>query len=195
MTPHHLSWIANAVGGRLIGEDVQVDSICTDSRVAQTGQPLFIALKGERFDGHAHVASAVQVGCVAVLVAHPVDVSVPLIVVEDTQLALAHLAAAVQRQRHPTVLAVTGSNGKTTVKTLLLSILQQMGTVYANPGNRNNEIGLPLAVLDAPEDVQFAVYEMGAGKPGDIAYLTEIVRPQVALVNNVASAHLERMGS
>ena len=93
-------------------------------------------------------------------------------------------------------IAITGSNGKTSVKTLLLSILQRAGAArYANPGNRNNEIGLPLAVLDAPDDAQFAIYEMGAGKPGDIAYLTAIARPDVALVNNIAPAHLERMGS
>jgi UDP-N-acetylmuramoyl-tripeptide--D-alanyl-D-alanine ligase len=93
------------------------------------------------------------------------------------------------------VLAITGSNGKTSVKALLLAILDQAGGAYANPGNRNNEIGLPLAVLDAPEDVAFAIYEMGAGKPGDIAYLTAIARPDIALVNNIAPAHLERMGS
>jgi UDP-N-acetylmuramoyl-tripeptide--D-alanyl-D-alanine ligase len=101
----------------------------------------------------------------------------------------------VQRERSTTVVAITGSNGKTSVKTLLLSILQRAGSAYANPGNRNNEIGLPLAVLDAPDDADFAVYEMGAGKPGDIAYLTAIARPDVALVNNIAPAHLERMGS
>ena len=93
------------------------------------------------------------------------------------------------------MVAITGSNGKTSVKTLALAVLQRAGLAYANPGNRNNEIGLPLAVIDAPEDADFAIYEMGAGKPGDIAYLTDIVRPDVALVNNIAAAHLERMGS
>ncbi len=195
MTPRHLSWIAKAVNGRLVGEDALVDGVCTDSRAVPAGRPLFIALKGEHFDGHAHVASAVQKGCVAALVAQPVEGPMPSIIVDDTQLALAHLAAAMQHERQHTVLAVTGSNGKTTVKALLLGILRQMESVYANPGNRNNEIGLPLAVLEAPEDAQFAIYEMGAGKPGDIAYLTNIVRPNVALVNNVAPAHLERMGN
>ena len=99
------------------------------------------------------------------------------------------------RDRAANVLAITGSNGKTSVKTMLLSILDRCGKAYANPGNRNNEIGLPLAVIDAPDDADFAVYEMGAGKPGDIAYLTGIARPDVALVNNIASAHLERLGS
>src|SRR5690606_39595410 len=99
-----------------------------------------------------------------------------------------------QRGRRATVVGITGSNGKTSVKTLVLSVLGQAGHAYANPGNRNNEIGLPLAVIDAPEDADFAIYEMGAGKPGDIAYLAAIATPDVALVNNIAAAHLERMG-
>lgn len=195
MNPRRLSWIANAVDGRLLGDDVEIDVVAIDSRALPSGRPLFVALRGERFDGHAHVAAAVAGGCVAALVSEPVGVDVPQVLVTDTEQALGKLAAAVQRERTTKVLAITGSNGKTTVKTLLLSILQQVGGAYANPGNRNNEIGLPLAVLDAPEDARFAVYEMGAGKPGDIAYLTAIAKPDVALVNNVASAHLERMGS
>ncbi len=195
MTPRLLSWIAQATGGRLVGVDRSVDAIATDTRALPGGDALFVALKGENFDGHAHVQAAADGGCVAALVARPLEVALPQIVVADTERALASLAAAVQRERTTKVLAVTGSNGKTTVKTLLHSILRQLGSAYANPGNRNNEIGLPLAVLDAPDDARFAVYEMGAGKPGDIAYLTAIARPDVALVNNVASAHLERMGS
>lgn len=195
MKPRLLSWIAQAVGGQLQGEDRLVDVVATDTRALPEGAPLFVALKGENFDGHAHVQAAVNGGCVAALVAHAVPVGLPQIVVADTERALGALAAAVQRERSTRVLAITGSNGKTSVKTLLLSILQQLGGAYANPGNRNNEIGLPLAVLDAPDDACFAVYEMGAGKPGDIAYLTAIARPYVALVNNVAAAHLERMHS
>ncbi|WP_330947430.1 UDP-N-acetylmuramoyl-tripeptide--D-alanyl-D-alanine ligase [Thermomonas sp. LB-4] len=195
MTPRLLSWIAQATGGRLVGGDRTVDAIATDTRALPGGDALFVALKGENFDGHAHVQAAADGGCVAALVARPVEVALPQVVVADTERALASLAAAVQRERATRVLAITGSNGKTTVKTLLHSILCQLGGAYANPGNRNNEIGLPLAVLDAPDDARFAVYEMGAGKPGDIAYLTAIARPDVALVNNVAAAHLERMGS
>ena len=167
--------------------------------------PLFIALKGECFDGHDHVASAAQAGATAALVSRQLAVTaagrvLPQIVVADTQRALADFAAALQRNRSTQVIAITGSNGKTSVKTLLLAILERAAqlankAVYANPGNRNNEIGLPLAVLAAPDDAQYAVYEMGAGKPGDIAYLTAVARPDVALVNNIAPAHLERMGS
>lgn len=195
MTPRSLAFIAQATGGRLVGADRMVDGVATDTRALPGGDALFIALKGERFDGHAHVRASIDGGCVAALVSHELAIDAPQVIVADTERALGAFAAAVQRERHTKVLAITGSNGKTSVKTLLLSILQQLGGAYANPGNRNNEIGLPLAVLDAPDDARFAVYEMGAGKPGDIAYLTEIARPDVALVNNIAPAHLERMGS
>jgi UDP-N-acetylmuramoyl-tripeptide--D-alanyl-D-alanine ligase len=200
MKPMRLSEIARMAGGQRHGEDVVVDAIATDSRALPQGSALFVALKGERFDGHDHVAKAAGGGVVAAMVARRLDVAIPQIVVADTERALAAFAAALQRTRGGKVVAITGSNGKTSVKTLLLSILKRVAqrenrTVYANPGNRNNEIGLPLAVIDAPDDAYVAIYEMGAGKPGDIAYLTAIVRPDVALVNNIAPAHLERMGS
>jgi len=195
VTPRSLAFIAQATGGRLVGADRVVDGVATDTRALPGGDAMFIALKGEQFDGHAHVQAAIDGGCVAALVARELAIDAPQVVVADTERALAAFAAAVQRERSTTVLAITGSNGKTSVKTLLLSILQQVGSAYASPGNRNNEIGLPLAVLDAPDDARFAVYEMGAGKPGDIAYLTEIAPPVVSLVNNIAPAHLERMGS
>ena len=195
MTPRSLAWIAQATGGRLVGTDRVIDAIATDTRALPGGDALFIALTGEQFDGHDHVRAAIDGGCVAALVARELAIDAPQVVVADTALALAAFAGAVQRLRDTRVLAITGSNGKTSVKTLLLSILDQAGGAYANPGNRNNEIGLPLAVLAAPDDARFAVYEMGAGKPGDIAYLTAIARPDVSLVNNIAPAHLERMGS
>src|SRR5690606_8124633 len=134
-------------------------------------------------------------GAVALLVERLLDLDAPQVLVESSELALARIAAGMQRGRDAKVVAITGSNGKTSVKTLVLSVLRQAGHAYANPGNRNNEIGMPLAVIDAPEDADFAIYEMGTGKPGDIAYLTAIAAPDVALVNNVAPAHLERMGS
>ncbi|MFS8064202.1 MAG: UDP-N-acetylmuramoyl-tripeptide--D-alanyl-D-alanine ligase [Luteimonas sp.] len=208
MKPLPLSRIAQWTGGRLVGTgaaglDVLIDTITTDTRTldASDGRAaLFVAIRGERFDGNAHVADAALAGARAVLVSIQSDDTIPQVVVPDTERALAAFAAALQHTRTGQVIAITGSNGKTSVKAMLLSILQRVAVVqgrsaYANPGNRNNEIGLPLAVLDAPEDAQFAIYEMGAGKPGDIAYLTAIARPDVALVNNVAPAHLERMGN
>ena len=198
MKPLPLSRIAQYCKGRLEGADALIDAIETDTRTldASDGRAaLFVALKGERFDGHAHVSAAAELGARAALVARIVDTSIPQVLVADTERALADLASAVQHGRDGKVIAITGSNGKTTVKTLLVAILSRMGKAYANPGNRNNEIGLPMAVIDAPDDADFAIYEMGAGKPGDIAYLTAIARPDVSLVNNIAPAHLERMGS
>ncbi|HEU4991413.1 MAG TPA: UDP-N-acetylmuramoyl-tripeptide--D-alanyl-D-alanine ligase [Luteimonas sp.] len=208
MRPLPLSRIAGWTGGRLVGADVAVGAVSIDTRTLQarddaTGDALgvlFVALKGERFDGHDHAAAAVAAGARALLVSRPLPLDAPQLVVADTERALGDFAGALQRSRGTRVAAVTGSNGKTSVKAMLLPILQRMAAAegreaYANPGNRNNEIGLPLAVIEAPEDAAYAVYEMGAGKPGDIAYLTAIARPDAALVNNIAPAHLERMGS
>ncbi len=183
--------------------DAMIDGVTTDTRALSTGSDqalLFVALKGENFDGHDYVAAAAAQGARAALVSRVVDVPLAQIVVADTERALAQLATSIQQARKTVILAVTGSNGKTSVKTLTYAILQHAAAAhgrhaYANPGNRNNEIGVPLAVIDAPEDAEYAIYEMGAGKPGDIAYLAAIARPQVALVNNIAPAHLERMGS
>ncbi len=198
MTPMLLSRIARLTGGRLQGDDMLVDAIGTDTRAISIDDGramLFVALKGENFDGHDHVATAASKGIRAFLVNRELDASLPQVLVANTEHALAAFAANLQHERGAEIIAITGSNGKTSVKTLLMSILERAGRTYANPGNRNNEIGLPLAVIDAPEDAEYAIYEMGAGKPGDIAYLTAVVKPDVALVNNIAPAHLERMGS
>ncbi|MBD9436903.1 UDP-N-acetylmuramoyl-tripeptide--D-alanyl-D-alanine ligase [Pseudoxanthomonas sp. PXM03] len=189
-----LSLLAHWAGGELLGDDLVIGSLTHDTRTLVPGS-LYVALRGERFDGHDFAYDASMRGAAAVLVDHEVKVDVPQVVVPDTLLAIARIAAGLQRDRVEKTVAITGSNGKTTVKTLVVSILQRAGVTYFNPGNRNNEVGLPMAVIDAPDDADFSVYEMGAGKPGDIAYLTDIVTPEVALVNNIAAAHLERMGS
>lgn len=213
MKPLSLKWMAQIVGGCLIATknvgDLAVDAIVTDTRKLTgdaSGVPLFVALVGENFDGNDYVARAAALGARAALVSRYADDAigadgvVPQIVVDNTEIALARLATAMQRVRPVKTVAITGSNGKTSVKTLTAAIAEaaaaaQGGRAYATPGNRNNEIGLPLAVIDAPEDAVYAIYEMGTGKPGDIAYLTAIAPPDAALVNNVAPAHLERMGS
>ena len=191
-----LSLIAHWAGGELHGDDTVIDAVSHDTRELGPGS-LYVALRGERFDGHDFAADAAMRGAAALLVERLLELDPPLpqVLVDDSERALARIAAGIQRDRNARVVAITGSNGKTSVKTLVLAILSRAGQAYANPGNRNNEIGLPLAVIDAPEDADFAIYEMGAGKPGDIAYLTAIARPDVALVNNIAAAHLERMGS
>ncbi len=198
MRPLALSRIARACNGRLQGADATVDAIATDSRTFRPGPgaTLFVAIAGEHFDGHDHVAAVAAAGAAAALVSRPLDLDLPQVVVGDTVEALGALAASLQAERPgQTVVAITGSNGKTSVKELTISILERVAGVTFSPGNRNNEIGLPLAIIEADDDAPFAVYEMGAGKPGDIAYLAAIARPRVALVNNIAPAHLERMGS
>jgi UDP-N-acetylmuramoyl-tripeptide--D-alanyl-D-alanine ligase len=201
MRPLRIDDIARWCEARLLGNAAAgqcIDAVATDTRKLDPNdgrRVLFVALRGENHDAHDHFDAAIAGGASALLVNRAVETAVPQLLCGDTEQALGELAAGAQQDRPATVIALTGSNGKTSVKTLLLGILERAGKAYANPGNRNNEIGLPLAVLDAPEDAQYAIYEMGAGKPGDIAYLTSIVRPQVALVNNIAPAHLERMGT
>ncbi len=190
----HLSEVAMWTRGRLAGADALVANVATDSR-RMAGGELFVALKGEHHDGHDHVAGAAAAGAAAALVSRRLDVDLPQVVVEDTQVALGDLASAVRARSRAQVVGITGSNGKTTVKTLAASILSRHGRTHVNAGNFNNEIGLPLTLLAMPEDTEYAVLEMGAGKPGDIAYLAGIARPDIGLVNSVAPAHLERMGS
>jgi UDP-N-acetylmuramoyl-tripeptide--D-alanyl-D-alanine ligase len=189
-----LSDIAAHAGGLLQGGDVTVHGVFTDTRKPQAGA-LFVALIGETFDAHHFVDVAKQGGAAAALVSRGLDIDLPQVIVPDTQLALGRLAAAVRAQHHARVIGITGSNGKTTVKTLLAAILALHGRTHVNAGNLNNEIGLPLSILAMPQDTQYAVLEMGAGKPGDIAYLAAIAKPEIGLVNNIAPAHLERMGT
>jgi UDP-N-acetylmuramoyl-tripeptide--D-alanyl-D-alanine ligase len=177
-----------------LGDDVSFDAVCTDSRRLQPGQ-LFVALKGERFDGHEFLASAARGGARAALVSEPVGASLPLLEVEDTELALGRLGALNRAEFTGTLLGITGSCGKTSVKNMLAKILGAAAPTLATEGNLNNEIGVPLTLLRLAPEHRFAVVEMGAGKPGDIAYLCELARPQISLLLNAMPAHLERMGS
>ncbi|MHC1480075.1 UDP-N-acetylmuramoyl-tripeptide--D-alanyl-D-alanine ligase [Frateuria aurantia] len=189
-----LSTVALWTRGRLAGVDAEVSGVTIDTRSIQPGN-LFVALPGERVDGHDFVAAALASGAAGALVSRPVAVDIPQVVVADATLALGDLASSVRAQSNVKVVGITGSNGKTTVKSLVASILRLQGPTHVNSGNYNNELGLPLTLLAMPADSEYAVLEMGAGKPGDIDYLAAIARPQVALVNNVAPAHLARMGS
>ncbi|MGH8192023.1 MAG: UDP-N-acetylmuramoyl-tripeptide--D-alanyl-D-alanine ligase [Rhodanobacteraceae bacterium] len=189
-----LKEIAVWTRGTLHGSDAAVHAISTDSRTLSSGE-LFVALVGERHDGHRHLAEAAARGAVGVLVSRHVDIALPQIVVADTLHALGDLASAVRAQCDTCVIGITGSNGKTTVKTLTAGILARHGRTHGNAASFNNEIGVPLTLLAMPDDTEYAVLEMGAGKPGDIDYLAAIARPRIGLVNNVGPAHLERMHS
>ncbi|TAM60136.1 MAG: UDP-N-acetylmuramoyl-tripeptide--D-alanyl-D-alanine ligase [Rhodanobacter sp.] len=189
-----LSTIAVWTHGHLLGVDAEAVGVAIDTRKLKPGE-LFVAIKGERVDGHDYLDQAAARGAVAALVTRRVDSPLPQVLVNDSALALGDLASAVRAQRNVRVIGITGSNGKTTVKTLTASILSRQGRTHASSGNQNNELGLPLALLGMPQDAEFAVLEMGAGKPGDIAYLAAIARPDIGLVTLIAPAHLERMGS
>lgn len=188
-----LTDVARWTDGRLVGDNVRIDAVSTDTRTLGAGA-LFVALRGELHDAHAFVGRARDAGAVAVLVDHGVAIDLPQVVVADTLLALADIARAVAARSTARVIGITGSNGKTTVKSLLASILSRHAPTHVNTGSFNNEIGLPLTLLAMPAGSEFAILEMGAGKPGDIEYLARIAQPSVALVNNIAPAHLERMG-
>lgn len=193
----YLSEIAQAVQGRLIGEDRPIRSIATDTR-KPCREALFVALKGENFDAHDYLGGAVSQGAAALLVSREAAVpqGVTAIVVADTRLALGQMAAA-WRQKFPIPLvAVTGSNGKTSTKEMIASILKVAfgELVLATQGNFNNDIGLPLTLLGLRPEHKAAVVEMGMNAPGEIGYLTHIARPTVALVTNAQRCHLEGMG-
>ncbi len=190
----HLQEVADALGGRLLGADGVFDGVGTDTRTLQPGQ-LFVALQGPHYDAHDCIAAAAARGAVAVLVSHEVKTELPQIVVTDTLAALGDLAALWRVRFDIPVIAITGSNGKTTVKEMLAAILGQRYEVLATHGNLNNEIGLPLTLLQLDGRHQAAVIEAGASKPGDIAYLTRIATPTVAVLTNAADAHLAGFGS
>jgi UDP-N-acetylmuramoyl-tripeptide--D-alanyl-D-alanine ligase len=197
-----LSQAAQAIGGRLIGRDATFDGVSTDSRKIPP-QALFVALKGERFDGHDFVAQSLEQGAAAALVdaswvESTATAAQPLIAVDDTRLAFGRLAAYWRSRFAIPVAAVTGSNGKTTVKEMLASILRAASgneAVLATEGNLNNDIGLPLTLFKLGPQHRYAVIEMGMNHPGEIAYLTRLAKPSVALVNNAQPAHLEGLGS
>jgi UDP-N-acetylmuramoyl-tripeptide--D-alanyl-D-alanine ligase len=189
-----LSQIAAEIGGKLIGPDAVIRTVSTDTRHIDSAA-LFVALVGERFDAHDFVDQAVTNGAQALLVDHPVDLPVTQLVVTDTKQALGLLGAWIHKQSHIPTVAITGSCGKTTVKEMTASILSQQGNVLFTQGNFNNEIGVPLTLLRSNSDYQYAVIELGANHLGEIAYTTRLVKPDVALVNNVAAAHLEGFGS
>ena len=214
-----LSQAAKATGGTLVpfagiqGGDVRINGVSSDSRKIVQGD-LFVALRGEHFDGYNFAATAAQAGAVAAMVnadsyqerltgrkeqkAVPAP-GIPLLLVEDTRVALGRLAAWWRRQFDIPVVAITGSNGKTTVKEMLAGILRAAAdsadAVLATIGNLNNDIGMPLTLLHMNATHRYAVIEMGMNHPGEIDYLTRIAAPDVALINNASGAHLEGLGT
>ncbi len=197
----NLQEAAQAMHGTLAGENIGFSGVSTDSRKLAAGE-LFVALQGENFDGHDYLATVRQAGAVAAVVALDAAgkykaAGLPLIVVADTRLALGALAQAWRARFSLPLIAVTGSNGKTTSKEMIASILRAAygDAVLATQGNLNNDIGLPLTLLMLNAGHRAAVVELGMNHPGEIAYLARLAQPTVALVTNAQRAHLAGMGT
>ncbi|QXI21910.1 UDP-N-acetylmuramoyl-tripeptide--D-alanyl-D-alanine ligase [Pseudomonas iranensis] len=189
-----LSELTNALEARLIGADASFDGVSIDSRAIQAGQ-LFIALTGPRFDGHDYLNDVAGKGAVAALVEREVaDSALPQLLVKDTRQALGQLGALNRAAFTQPVAAVTGSSGKTTVKEMLASILRTRGPVLATRGNLNNDLGVPLTLIELAPEHTSAVIELGASRLGEIAYTVGLTKPHVAILNNAGTAHVGEFG-
>src|SRR3954469_6435969 len=178
----------------LPSDDRPFTRVSTDTRTVGPGD-LFVALKGENFDAHDFVKDAVGRGASAVIVSRPIaDLGVPVIEVSDTQAALGALGRYRRRAWNGPVVAVAGSNGKTSTKELIRAALGARMSVHYTTGNLNNLVGVPLTLLALPDDAQVAVVEMGTNQPGEVAALRQIIEPTVAVITSVGEEHLEGLG-
>ncbi len=174
--------------------NLKISGVSTDSRSIQPGE-LFIALQGDSFDGHIFVRQALEKGAGAVLTHKQMGPSVPAVFVDDTMEALGQLARGYRATCSAKVIGITGSVGKTTTKEMIADILATTYRTHRTQGNKNNNIGLPLSVLGMEKDCQMAVLEMGMNHFREMAYLTSIARPNLALINNIGTMHIEHLGS
>lgn len=189
-----LSQLGAILHGELHGADATIEAVTSDTRKLTSGC-LFVALKGERFDAHDFADKAKEGGAGALLVSRRLDIDLPQVVVKDTRLAFGELAAWVRQQVPARVVALTGSSGKTSVKEMTAAILSECGNTLYTAGNLNNDIGVPMTLLRLTKEHQYAVIELGANHQGEIAWTVALTRPEAALVNNLAAAHLEGFGS
>ncbi len=189
-----LAQAANSMHGELQGNDLKFRGVSTDTRTLKQGE-LFFALQGPNFDGAAFVEAAARREASGVVVPAPVDADIPVIVVDDTLQALGLLAAEWRQQMTATVIGITGSNGKTTLKEMLASCLSLAAETLPTQGNLNNEIGVPLMLARLGKEHRYAVIEIGANHAGEIARMTALVQPKIVAITNAAPAHLEGFGS
>ena len=194
MTMETLSGLAARIGAELHGADRGFRRVTTDTRKLEAGD-LYVALSGENFDGHDFVAAAKDKGAAGALVSRRVDCELPQVCIDDTLSGLQNFAASWRAQFDLPVVAVTGSNGKTTTKQMLAAIFATRGPVLATQGNLNNHIGVPLTLLSLRAEHRTAVIEMGANHRGEIALLTHLARPGVGVITQAGDAHLEGFGS
>ena len=192
--PMTLALLAQTYGGTLLYPDCSFQGVSTDTRTLTEGD-LFVALRGEHFDAHDFLETAAMKACGLVVERPDKQLNLPQWVVADTTQALAQIALLARQQFTGKVIAITGSSGKTSVKEMTAAILGRIGPTLATRGNLNNHIGVPLTLLSLEKQHRFAVIEMGASGPGEIAYLCAIARPHISMVNNVMPAHIEGFGS
>lgn len=185
-----LNQIASWIGINPFETDLVISAVSTDTRTVVQGA-LFVALKGENFDGHDFVKQAQQNGAVAALVERRLPLSIPQLVVADCRMVYGQIASRWHKLCNVITAVITGSNGKTTVKEMLASILSLNGKTTATKGNYNNDIGVPKTLLSITPEDSYAVIEMGANHPGEIGYLTRLIESDVALVNNAMAAHIQ----
>lgn len=199
MDPRSLSYVTAACGGILRGgpPEVLVTRVTTDSRQAEAGD-LFVALSGERFDGHQFVPEVARKGARAAIVecakTPSVPVDCPLICVDDTRRALGQLAARYRSEFDLPVIAVAGSNGKTTTKELLAAVLREEFSTLASEASFNNDVGVPLTLLKLERTHRAAIFEVGTNHPGELAPLVQMVRPLYGVLTNIGREHLEFFG-
>jgi UDP-N-acetylmuramoyl-tripeptide--D-alanyl-D-alanine ligase len=189
-----LTIVADALRGTLHGTDAVFTGVSTDTRQVKPGD-LFIAIQGERHDAHEFIAEAVAAKAAGALLARPTETALPYVQVADTRRALGDLAAFWRGQFKIPLIAITGSNGKTTAKEMTAAIMWQRGRGCVTQGNLNNDIGMPLTLLRLRKDDRYAVIEMGMNHKREIDYLSRIARPTVAMITNAGEAHLAGLGT
>ncbi|MEE9397117.1 MAG: UDP-N-acetylmuramoyl-tripeptide--D-alanyl-D-alanine ligase [Methylococcales bacterium] len=189
-----LAELADLTQGQHSGSEVEFSSVGIDTRTLHHGD-LYIAIRGEHYDGNNFVDDAQQNGAVAALVERNIDLDFPHVIVPDSRLAMGQLAKAWRLRSQAKVIGVTGSNGKTTVKEMIASIAGVCGSVLYTYKNLNNDLGVPLTLLRLQDEHQYAVVEMGANHPGEIAYSCQFAKPDIGVITNAAAAHLDGFGS
>ena len=198
-----LATLAEVTNGTLLvannDDSITIDNLVTDSRAIAKQvdkNTAFLALKGPNFDGHRFAKQVTEQGAKLLIVDHELGdcTETPQLIVNDTRIALGEVAAFVKKELAPKTVGITGSSGKTTVKEMVAAILSRLGNVLATEGNFNNDIGVPLTLLRLDHSHDFAVIEMGANHMGEIAYTSALTKPDVAVINNIAAAHLEGFG-
>ena len=191
-----LKQIADWCGGKVSArfEHLRVSRMQSDSRKVRSGD-LFVALKGAKADGHDFAETAINHGAVAALVSRPISEKLPSIEVEDTLRAYGEIAAGYRKLTGVKVVGITGSVGKTTTKEMTASVLEAAYHTAKTEGNHNNNLGLPMTIMDMPENTEVAVLEMGMNHSGEMEYLSDIARPDLAIITNIGTMHIEHLGT